>query len=534
MRRLWEREPVQRGLCFALVAGAALIAYARSFAVPFQFDDLDQIVGNPAVQAPTIGTLLGWARARIVPFITLALNARIGGGATFGYHVVNFAVHLLTTYFVFRLVLALCQTPRLRGSRLGERRLTLATAAAFFFACHPIQVQSVTYIVQRVTTMAAMFYVGAVFLYVKARNHGTNRPSDDWQQTRLFAVALLFGVAALLSKENSATLPFAIILTELVFYGRPTRWTLLAIAPFVVLIAVVPLAWMLLWPRPAPAGIAVTQQVERLVRLMMYAVDSKGLSSPMEYFFTQCLVVPRYLGLVVFPSGLNIDHDIPLARAVSAPVAAGLTLLVAALAFGVLAARRWPLVGFGILWMFLTISIESSFLPIADLMMEHRMYLPMAGVALVLGTAFAWLVERAPRPAFVIGATLGIALVTLTLARNEVWRSPLALWQDAREKSPGKARVHLNLGAVLHQEGRLTEAVGSYCRALELEPENKLARSNLTLLLDQRLSGEGDEDDDEGIDIVLDVGGEQRNVFVPADPCERERQTGSATARQPH
>jgi len=521
VNQLRQREATERRLGFALVCGAALLAYVRSFAVPFQFDDFDQIVSNPAMQAPTLAAVFAWGRARVIPFATLVLDYQIGGEATFGYHVVSFAVHLLTTFFVFRLALALGDTPRLRGTWFAERRLALATAAALIFACHPIQVQAVTYIVQRATSVAAMFYVGSVFFYVVGRNCGLAAGRGG---VAAYVTALLFALAAFLSKENTATLPFAIVLTEVVFYGGLTRRVAMRLVPFVAFVAVIPLAWALLWPHPADESLPV--RLELLTHRMALAVDSAARSSPEEYFLTQCLVIPRYLWLVLFPSGFNVDHDVPVARAFSTSIAAGLALLAGLLAFGLYTVRRWPLVGFGLLWMFLTLAVESSFIPIADVMMEHRMYLPMVGVALVLGTGFAWMVTQAPRAAFVAGGVLAMALVVLTAARNEVWRSPLALWQDALAKSPGKARVHLNVGTILHQEGRLKEAIPYYCKALELEPENKLARANLTLLLDQRLDSdleEGDANDgDEGIDLTLETANEKLKLLVPTDPCKRQ------------
>jgi len=165
-----DRSDRGAGLAFAAVAVITTLAYARSFASPFQFDDHGQIVGNPVLAEPSLDRLLAYARARLLPFATLALNYRTAGEEPFAYHLVNFAVHLLAIFAVFHLALALCRTPRLRESWLAGEAVAFATAAALIFACHPIQVQAVTYVVQRTAALAALFYVGCVLLYVRARN----------------------------------------------------------------------------------------------------------------------------------------------------------------------------------------------------------------------------------------------------------------------------------------------------------------------------------------------------------------------------
>lgn len=524
MSRVDRRSPRAAYLAFGCVALAILLAYGRSFAVPYQFDDIGQILENQALRQLNLEELLGWGRARLIPFATLALNFQAGGDDVTGYHIVNLFVHGVATLFVFLLALTLCDTPRVQRTWVSGERLMLATAAAFVFACHPIQVQAVTYIIQRITSMAAMFYLGALYFYVRARldssQSGARGRTAAW-----YGGALVFALAAFLSKENTATLPIVIGLVELTFFGVPTRAWWMRLAPFFLLAAAIPLAYLLLWARPGPAGLSIMQRLDLVSRRMTMAADAKKTATPGEYFLTQCTVVPRYLGLVVYPASLNIDHDVPLARTVSAPVALGLAFLIALTAFGIYAARRWPLVGFGVLWVLITLSVESSFLPIADLMMEHRMYLPMAGVALVIGQVFAAAVRRAPRPAFIAGGMLAAALVILTMARNEVWRSPLSLWQDAVAKSPGKARPQLNVGTVLHLEGHLDEAIPYYCKALEIEPGNKLAQSNLNKLSEARMAALFDDEDDDaedGVVVHLEAQSGKAKMFVAADPCKRE------------
>src|SRR3990172_471333 len=138
-----EHRPsaLRSSIAFVAVAAAALVAYAPSFTVPFQFDDYARIADNAHLLNGGIMTGLGsLGNARVIPSATLMLNYRLGGTeTTAGYHVGNFAVHLLASLAVFQLALVLCRTPRLRDSRLAAQRPPLAPPPALLFVCPPPQ-----------------------------------------------------------------------------------------------------------------------------------------------------------------------------------------------------------------------------------------------------------------------------------------------------------------------------------------------------------------------------------------------------------
>lgn len=494
--RFFPRAEAHPGWWFAAICALTLMAYGRTFSSPFQLDDYAIIVETDAVRAPTVASLLRFGRARMLPVATFALNHRLGGEDPFGYHLANFLIHLLATLAVYRLVLALCDTPRLRETWLAVRRSPLALSAAFLFACHPIQIQAVTYIVQRMSSMAALFYVASVLLYVRARNArlglGCGRPA------LAYVGAALSALAAFLSKENSASLPLAILVVEWTFYpGNGKARRLLRLVPFAALVLVIPLLWYLVGTAPrqvASPGGAFLDQARYLVNLLAFRAHPRGEATAVQYLLTQCLVIPSYLRLVVLPWGFNIDHDVPLARELSPAVLAGFAFLAALFTLGLYALRRSPLLGFGIIWFFVALSVESSFLPIQDPMVEHRMYLAMPGLALALAVPFVWALDRWRAPVALAGATLAIALCVLTLLRNEMWREPLALWMDALAKSPNKARVYANVGTALHHSGRLDEAIEYYCKALALDPKSERAEANIFVALEEKMDQDmGDE-----------------------------------------
>jgi hypothetical protein len=224
---------------------------------------------------------------------------------------------------------------------------------------------------------------------------------------------------------------------------------------------------------------------------------------------------------------LNVDHDVPLETAVSPGTVAALTFLVGLLGFGVYAARRWPVVGFGVLWFFVAHGIESTAIPIRDVMNEHRMYLAMPGVVLVAAAVFARWHSRAPRPALVTGALIICALTLVTIERNEVWQTQLSLWQDALAKSPGKTRVHVNVGTALFMEGDYGAAIDHYCEALRLNPNDRFADAYIQLALNKRMDAE-----DGTFEFEMEkIGSDGTLQLVPRNPCHGRTGAGGQGSR---
>lgn len=450
----------KRAWQLALLILAPIACYANSVGVPFFLDDDTSIVVNPA-----IGTLAAGAHepaTRRIAYLTFKLNHLLGGLDPVGYHVVNVAIHLLAGLAVFGLARRLlrCAHPAGAAPRGVDEA---ALAAALLFAVHPVQTQAVTYVAQRIASLAALFYAVAMLLYVVARTSASTR-------VRWGAIvgAVAATAASMKTKEIAFTLPFAILLLELAFFSGPRRLRAAFVAPFLALLAIIPLTLMGGRSASAPD-----------FGLLPSAAAAGSSASRAEYAATQARVVVRYLELLVWPAGQNLDHDVPLEHGFgSLPVLASLALLLllAAASAALLARARRPgarLAGAGGLLFFLGLSVESSVIPIADVMFEHRLYLPMIGVALAVAGALhcassAW--PGARRWLALGAATWLVGLGAATVARNHVWRDGVSLWSDVVEKSPRKPRAHFNLGEALRAVGRLEEAQRAWTRAVELDP----------------------------------------------------------------
>jgi hypothetical protein len=468
----------------AAIAAVTLVAYWPSLSVPFQFDDYARISGNWNLRAGNwfrgIGQLGG---SRVLPASTLAFNFWLSGDETWSYHALNLAIHLAACVAVFRLAWLIARTPRLRDSSAARHPLAFATVAAAWFACHPLQTQAVTYIIQRTASMAAMFYIACVGAYLAGRMAQSRGDGDG---RRSFVAATLFALAALLSKENAVTLPLAIALVEVGCFGRRDLRRLARAGAMAAPLLAVPVIWKIVawrW-RGVPTEGGIMRQV--LVSVFAQGVDAPGSIGPLDYLLTQMLVLPRYLQLALLPVGLNVDHDVRIATGLDAGVALGLLLLAGLVGGGLWCLRHVPLVGLGILWFFIALSVESSLIPIHDVMMEHRVYLGMPGLSLLAGGATAWLSDRNRLAARASAAAAVALLAGLTFARNQDWQSALSLWSDAAEKSPRKARVHVNVGVAHHVRDELDLAIASYCRAIELDPDIALAAENIEVALEQQ------------------------------------------------
>ncbi len=455
-------------LLWAVLVVVVCAAYSNTFATPFLFDDTDSIQENTKIQLRAL-TWEGLRKAahgtRPVANLSIALTYYFHEYRVAGYHAGNLLIHLVSGFLLYLLVKATLRVrPGETGDTAGE---WVPFCAASVWLLHPVQIQSVTYIIQRMTSMASLFYLLSMLLYVRARRAGNVRAK--WA---LFAGCAASGLLSLGTKEIAATLPFFIFLYEWFFFQDLSadwlkRRGLLA-AGVVVLLAAVALAYL------------GTSPLERIMRGY-----ERYDFTPMERVLTQFRVVVIYLGLLAFPhpGRLNIDHHVVVSRSLVDPASTLLSLgLIAGLVVaGVLLAKRQRLLSFCVLWFFGNLVIESSFIPL-ELIYEHRTYLP----SMLAVVAAAGLVLRCVRPrAAAIAGLCAAALVCAvwTYQRNLAWSDEVTLWRDSVEKSPDMARPNGNLGSALARSGRHTEAMKYIRRALEIEPNLPSANNNMGVSL---------------------------------------------------
>ena len=443
------------GLLLALLV---LAIYSNSLNGPFVFDDLDHITKVSEIRMTTISSASISKAAfqahdpnRPVANVTFALNYYFGQYRTFGYHLLNVFIHIGTALLLFLLLKAMMDLP---GVQLPENiRRWVPFAAALIWAVHPLQTQSVSYIVQRMNSMAAFFYLLAFYCYVKARLSHSNTI-----RVVLFFVVLLSALLAVGSKQNSAILPLFIALYECFFFQDIQIAWLRKRLPFLVVVCGFFWAAFLVFFRGG----------NLLLRFINYGGRDFSL---WERLLTQFRVIVHYISLLFFPhpSRLNLDYDFAISSSPWQPVAT-IFSIIAIIILVVLVfrfARTQRVISFAILWFLGNLLIESSIIPL-EIIFEHRTYLPSMMVVWMVVLLLARFSNR--RIFFIVVGLLTVILSTWTYQRNRVWSDDLLLWEDCVAKSPRKARIHYYLGNIYSERHNKEKAIGYFEEAIRLKP----------------------------------------------------------------
>lgn len=455
-----------------LVIAAGIWAYHNSFQGFFVLDDWWSIIRNPTIRHLWPPWEIIRHTSRPVVQLSVALNFALGGLNPWGYHAFNLGIHILAALILYGVGRRTLLSGPLRTVS-ADTVSWLAGVVSLIWLVHPLQTESVTYVIQRGELLMGLFYL--LSLYCVIRSNGSSR-SAWWQAGAVVSCAL--GVA---SKPVMVTAPLVIFLYDRAFLAKSWRevmehrWGLYA---------GLTTAWLLL-----------------LLLLASGSADWKnsagfayGVLPPFQYALTQAGVVLHYLRLVVWPHPLCFDYGWnygwPAARSLRQSMPE--LIIVGALLTGTIWAwRRKPALGFLGLWFFIILAPTSSFVPVADLVFEHRMYLPLAAlIAIVVLGAYEFGKRIFSRQqGRVLGcAAGGLAVVLLTIQtvhRNQDYSSEVTLWQDTVTKCPNNPRAHYNLGVALGRLGKFTEEIGQYEQALRIKPDYADAHYNLGVALGQ-------------------------------------------------
>jgi hypothetical protein len=329
--------PVKTVGFLLLIAIVGLISYSNSFIVPFQFDDLHNIAENPVVHDLDnfTSSLSGYNYnpRRVVGYFTLALNYHVGGTDVTGYHIVNLIIHLINSLLVYFLVVLTFRTPYFRTVESGGEQSCfgrfIALFTALLFVVHPVQTQAVTYIVQRFTSLATLFYLLSVVLYVWGRITGVERSGG--RAVILYVLSVLSAVLAMKTKEIAFTLPLAVVLYEWIFFQVPWRKRVLVLLPVLLTLIIVPLSVM---GTDKPLGEVLSDLSEK----SRIQTDIPRW----DYLVTQMRVITTYIRLIFLPVNQNLDYDYPVYRSLfDPPVLMSFLFLVVIAGFGVYMCRFW-------------------------------------------------------------------------------------------------------------------------------------------------------------------------------------------------
>ncbi len=469
-RKTEQKHPLILGRPGVLPLMLVLVSllYVNSLNCSWHFDDVQNILTNTALHLDSLslssiketffahpnepGTLY-----RPVSCLFFALNWLVGQDNVLGYHVVNLAIHLIATAFLFQTILLILRSPALSCHHRNEQYF-IAAFAALLWAVNPVQTQAVTYIVQRMTSLAAMFYIIGLWSYLFARS---NR-SSNIKTIALFVLCFAAFIFALGSKENAILFPFSLMLIEFIFFPKATfmvhrRFIYLALGNALIII----LAFISFGTEEI--GTVLASYSDR-----SYSVTQRVL--------TESRIVIWYISLLFIPTPnrLSIEHYVPLSTSLFSPLStlAAIIVLFAAITFSLSYRRRFPLLSFSILFYLLNHLVESTIIPL-ELVFEHRNYLPSLFIFVPLAAAIVLALRKYQHNSLkycsVIGlsATLMLLYSVSTIERNQIWKTEIGLWTDAMNKAPQNARPYINLAYNYQYEGYSPTAFNLYHSSLD-------------------------------------------------------------------
>jgi protein O-mannosyl-transferase len=446
----------------AVAALLACVAYLNALNNPFVYDDHDTVVANASlVDLSNVRFILVYSPFRPVVNVSYALDRWLWGYRPVGYHLTNIGLHAAAIVLLFFWVRGV-----LTDAGAARGAAPSAFAAAALFAVHPLQTEAVAYVSGRSELLCAVWFLAALLLLRNAMRHGR----------RAAAVGgILCGALAIASKEVGLVLPAVVLAYD---------WLLRAGDPAA--------RWRRLWRLFVPAFVLLAA-VGAYRLLAMGGVSRDAAAAPALNLLTQSIVIWRYIGLLVWPSGQSIMHGVHRVTSLLDPIG---WAAAAGLAGACVAAYRLrsshPVVALGIVWFLVVLAPSSSVIELREGMAEHRVYLASAGLFIVfagiIGRSLVW-EPRASR-SVKRGGTLAFAavvalLILLTVNRNRVWADPVALWTEATVHAAGMWEPHYALADSLREQGNCTAAIPEYEAVVALRPNHRDAFTNLGICVAQ-------------------------------------------------
>ncbi|MCU0288746.1 MAG: tetratricopeptide repeat protein, partial [Acidobacteria bacterium] len=428
----------------------------------WSFDNLKKVCNSPFV----IGSRQRETIYRPIPMATFAFNWFMGKYSVVGYHLINIGIHCLISILLYFTLFNLLCSPIIIGLS-DDNKHFIAILSTILWTLHPIQIQAVTYIVQRMAMLGALFYLAGLYYYIKMRNS-----RQAIHKVFNITACLICYMMALGSKENTITMPAAILLIEIVFFKSTALSKLVKSRLFVFFLLIISVIFFpllfYLW-LDNPLEIIIKGYRHRPFNLI-------------ERVLTESRVLMFYISQIFYPQAMRftIMHDYPLSISLFNPIntfISTITIIISIL-FCFFRFQKTPLLCFAILFYFLSHSVESSIIGL-ELVFEHRNYLPSLFIFLPIAYGFKYLLDIYQKKSSILFTCLTSVIILLivflglnTYVRNSQWKTEQTLWRDALRKAPFQARPYQNVAMYLDTKKRYHEAIELYHKALEANDPN--------------------------------------------------------------
>jgi hypothetical protein len=436
----------------------SIALYLNSLNNSFHFDDHPNILDNPYIRnlkdvslfLKGIGSYVGIPR--VLTMLSFAINYHFHRFNVWGYHLVNLTLHVFCGILAFLVARALFSLEFEGEAHPDKLKINLSSfLSALIFVSHPVQVNTVTYIVQRNEGLATFFYLLSLFLFISGSF------KKGWKKFLLFLGSGGSFLCSIFSKETGFTVPLTVIFFDFIFICKSKKDKLKRLKIYLPL-SLILIIYMLFFLRGGVLHLLVEKSRE-------------GMITPWHYLLTQANVIIQYFKLLFLPlpHWLNVDHDFPLYRSLfEYPTFLSISILLFLIALAAYLINKKRLISFCIFFFFIVLAPSSSIIPLWDFMVEYRLYLPLLSYALILAMGFGYLYQFLARHcskkmAFGIVSGVSVLLISsysaLTIERNHIFKDDLTLWTDAAKKSPYKVRVHHNLGKAYVERGNFDKAI---------------------------------------------------------------------------
>jgi protein O-mannosyl-transferase len=457
---------MQRFCWFGLLSAAIFAVYSNSMNGILVLDD------SFLTYAINFDSLLEKVGRRKLVFLSFVINQKINAYDPFYFRLFNILIHISNTLLVYVLSLKTLNLYR-NNEKDGSLHFFIALSGAALFALHPLNINAVAYIYQRLASLATFFVLISVITYSIAAKSEVMLHRIFWYTATALSIVL-----GIFSKENAVMAIPLILLYDFFFLSRHDTKVFMKKSRFMLgigCLAILLSAFFIPIPKIA------SNVLKSLIDIRNVNIDNEWMAvdvywSPLQHILTEFRVLNRYLLLFFLPLPGLLVFDwwgYPVSKGLFEPATTALSILIVTLLliFSVLKSKRYPFLSFGILWYFIAISLESFIAVGSDIYFEHRNYLPLTGLCFGLcAETIIFLKGKLHRTyvIWIIFLVLSILLGGLTFQRNQIWKDQVVFWKDILHKAPENIRAHLALGNILLGRSDFRNAEVSLHTAMEL------------------------------------------------------------------
>lgn len=459
-----------------LIAIAVAVVYSICLGGTWAMDDL---VARRPVQMHDLRDFVG---SRKVALLTFLLNQYIAPFSAFSFRLFNVFLHFFNSVLVYSLAYA---TMLLSGEHgpadaagnkdLRKRALTFAALVGLLFALHPLNINAVAYIVQRMALLAAFFVLLSLLSYIAAWRSQTKMGTAV-----LYFSSFVFLMMGIFSKENAAIAVPLILLYDYIFLSKFNFRSFFKRLLIILVLAAISIGFALNYLKLD----YIFMDNVRIFMNFNKPLPERGWTAidvywtPLQHILTEFRVICRYMFLVFLPLPQFLVFDwwgYSVSTGVMEPATtlAAILFIASIVIFSVWEIRRFPMLSFGILWYFIGLSLESFLMPGLDLYFEHRNYLPLAGLFVGAVGQILSSFKINQKALLSVSAALCIALGLMTFTRNHVWKDSITLWSDTVNKNPSNLRALMSLGNAYLMASDSGNAERSYIRAVKISSDQR-------------------------------------------------------------